>query len=409
MNLYVGVDISKGYADFCVTDGEGIVREEHRLDDTRSGHDQAQELAREWNGTVSDDEELLVGMEATGGLERNWLHLFEQIADETELEVYCINPLILRRFAEQRLHAGKTDRISAQLIAEHLRFGGVETDSEGDGKSPHPGLRTLSRKTKELIGRATELKNELHALLQRVHPELAQHVRGHMSQWVLKLIEQYPTPEEVVEAGTEAVAEIPYVTEERAREVVEDARSSVAGQTDPDTGLALSMVAEDLLRLTRRIDRLKDRLWNRVKDRTAPRILRSIDGIGKWGAAVLYIEIGDITRFDSVEKLVAYAGLDPQVEQSGDRVCEKGISKKGNRYIRAVLYACVTAAIRSRNNPPVRRLFDRLKAKGKHQKVAEVACMLWAPGDRLRLLVQRGAVRSSVRGEAKSPSGEKGA
>jgi transposase len=396
MNLYVGVDISKGYADFCVTDGEGIVREEHRLDDTRSGHDQAQELAREWNGTVSDDEELLVGMEATGGLERNWLHLFEQIADETELEVYCINPLILRRFAEQRLHAGKTDRISAQLMAEHLRFGGVKTDSEGDGKSPHPGLRTLSRKTKELIGRATELKNELHALLQRVHPELAQHVRGHMSQWVLKLIEQYPTPEEVVEAGTEAVAEIPYVTEERAREVVEDARSSVAGQTDPDTGLALSMVAEDLLRLTRRIDRLKDRLWNRVKDRTAPRItapriLRSIDGIGKWGAAVLYIEIGDITRFDSVEKLVAYAGLDPQVEQSGDRVCEKGISKKGNRYIRAVLYACVTAAIRSRNNPPVRRLFDRLKAKGKHQKVAEVACMrkllaivygCWSNGER---------------------------
>ena len=50
MNLYVGVDISKGYADFCVTDGERIVREEHRLDDTRSGHDQAQELARERNG-----------------------------------------------------------------------------------------------------------------------------------------------------------------------------------------------------------------------------------------------------------------------------------------------------------------------------------------------------------------------
>lgn len=368
MNLYVGVDISKGYADFCVIDDEGTVREEYRLDDTRSGHDHAQELAQEWDGTVSSEEELLVGMEATGGMERNWLDLFEQIADKTELEVYCINPLILRRFAEQRLHAGKTDRISAQLMADYLRFGGVETDSEGDGKSPHPGLRTLSRKTKELIGRATQLKNELHALLQRAHPELAQHVRGHMSQWVLKLIKQHPTPEEVVEAGAETVAEIPYVTEERAREVVENARSSVAGQTDPDTGLALSMVAEDLLRLTKRIDRLKERLWDRVKNQKAPRILKSIDGIGKWGAAVLYIEIGDIDRFDSVEKLVAYAGLDPQVEQSGDRVSEKGISKKGNRYIRAVLYACVTAAIRSRNNPPVRRLFDRLKAKGKHRK-----------------------------------------
>ncbi|MCS4197175.1 transposase [Salinibacter ruber] len=83
---------------------------------------------------------------------------------------------------------------------------------------------------------------------------------------------------------------------------------------------------------------------------------------------MLYIEIEDIDRFDSVEKLVACAGPDPQVEQSGDQVFEKGISKRGNRYIRSVLYGCATAAIRSRNNPPVRRLFDRLKAKGKHRK-----------------------------------------
>ncbi|CBH23722.1 transposase [Salinibacter ruber] len=100
MNLCVGVDISKGYADFCVTDSDGNVREEHQLDDTRPGHDRIRELVQEWIKTVSSNEDLLVGMEATGGMEQNWLHLFEQISDKTELEVYCINPLILRRFAE---------------------------------------------------------------------------------------------------------------------------------------------------------------------------------------------------------------------------------------------------------------------------------------------------------------------
>ncbi len=100
MNLYVGVDISKGYADSCVIDDEGTVREEYRLDDTRSGHDQAQELAQEWDRTVSSEEELLVGMEATGRTERNWLDLFEQIADKTDPEAYCAGPLVLRRFAE---------------------------------------------------------------------------------------------------------------------------------------------------------------------------------------------------------------------------------------------------------------------------------------------------------------------
>ncbi len=83
---------------------------------------------------------------------------------------------------------------------------------------------------------------------------------------------------------------------------------------------------------------------------------------------VLYIEIGDIDRFDSVEKLVACAGPDLQVEQSGDQVSEKGISKRGNRYIRSVLYGCVTAAIRGGRDPPAGRLFDPLKAKGKHRK-----------------------------------------
>ncbi len=48
---------------------------------------------------------------------------------------------------------------------------------------------------------------------------------------------------------------------------------------------------------------------------------------------MLYIEIGDLDRFDSIEKLVACAGPDPQVEQSGDQVSKKGISKRGNRYI----------------------------------------------------------------------------
>ncbi len=75
-----------------MTDGDGNIREEHQLDDTRPGHDRIRELVQEWDRTVSSNEDLLVGMEATGGMERNWLHLFGQIADETDLEVYCINP-----------------------------------------------------------------------------------------------------------------------------------------------------------------------------------------------------------------------------------------------------------------------------------------------------------------------------
>ena len=61
---------------------------------------------------------------------------------------------------------------------------------------PSRGLRTLARKTKRMIDRSVQLKNELQALLQRAHPELVQHLRGHVSQWVLKLIRDVPDADE---------------------------------------------------------------------------------------------------------------------------------------------------------------------------------------------------------------------
>lgn len=99
-----------------------------------------------------------------------------------------------------------------------------------------------------------------------------------------------------------------------------------------------------LLRLTRRIDQLKDRLWDRVKDRRAPHVVRSTDGIGKWGVAVLPVEISDITRFDSVPGAVARADhrlafrVSPQAFRFCHLKCWKlcpGVRKIGMAYIPA--------------------------------------------------------------------------
>ena len=421
MNVYVGGDVSKGYADFCLMDGEGEILLEIQLDDTHQGHNQMSELLRECLRKVGPNEELEVALEATGGMELNWLALFRRLDQngEVDLEVYRFNPLVIRRFAEQQLHRNKTDEISARVLADYLRLGLAEKKAAYTDEGPDDGLKTLARKTQRMVNQSVDLKNELQALLQRAHPELVQYVRGHMSQWVLRLIKQYPTPSEVVEAGPETLSEIPYVTEQKARSIVEAARTSIASQTDEDTGLTLSLVAEDLLRLEKRIDRLKERLWNRVRDRRAPRLLASIEGIGKWSAAVLYCEIGDITRFSSAKKLIAYAGLDPQREESGDIAREKTISKQGSSHIRSVLYGCVTAAIRNGSNPPVRQLYDRLKERGKHQKVAEVACMrkllaivygCWSNNERFDPTYEkRLKARQAEKKSTDDPSGEQNA
>jgi hypothetical protein len=218
MKLYVGGDVSKGYADFCVMNGKGEILHEIRLDDTRKGHDRMRELVQQADAHVGEDEELQVALEATGGLELNWLHLFNDMDEDSgaDLEVYRLNPLIIRRFTEQQLHSNKTDEFSARVLADYLPLGLAEQHAAFTDAGPSDGLKTLARKTQRMVNQSVELKNELQVLLQRAHPELVQYVRGHMGQWVLRLIQQYPTPDAVVEAGPDTLSAIPYLSEKRA-------------------------------------------------------------------------------------------------------------------------------------------------------------------------------------------------
>lgn len=176
MNIYIDGDVSKGYADFCVMSEEGEILLEIQLDDTRRWHSRMSELIRECNRKVGEEEELEIALEATGGLELNWLHLFRELDEtgEVDLNVYRFNPLVIRRFTEQQLHSNKTDEISARALADYLRLGLAEKKVAYTGEDPSGGLRTLARKTQRMVNQSVDLQNELQALLQRAHPELVQ-------------------------------------------------------------------------------------------------------------------------------------------------------------------------------------------------------------------------------------------
>lgn len=390
MQIHIGGDVSKGYADFCITDNGGRVLQEVTLDDTAKGHQRMRQLITEL-ADRDDEVAFRVGMEATGGMELNWLHLFKQLEREVELTSYQVNPYVLKRFIEQQLHANKTDPLSARALADYLRRGVRPQTAPFSAQKTLMGLRTLERTTQKTIRRASQLKTELQALLQRAHPELIQYCRSELPKWLLALIQRFPTPERLAAASVEEISEIPYVTAERAAALRAAAEQSVACQQDEDTGLTLELMAEDVLHLQERIKALKERLWRRLSVLEEPQILRSIDGIGAWAATVLYCEIGEISRFPSSEQLIAFAGLDSQRDYSGDQRIDRSISKRGNRRIRSMLYNCVRVTLRDGSNPPLRDLYDRLRGRGKPHMVAMVACMrkllaivygCWSKGER---------------------------
>ena len=110
---------------YAVVNGEGETLLEIQLDDTRQGYNRMSQLIRECRQKVSPQEKLEVALEATRGMELNWLDLFRRL-DETskaDLEVYRFNPLVIRWFAEQNLPRNKTDKISARVLADYLRLG----------------------------------------------------------------------------------------------------------------------------------------------------------------------------------------------------------------------------------------------------------------------------------------------
>lgn len=94
-------------------------------------------------------------------------------------------------------------------------------------------------------------------------------------------------------------------------------------------------------------------------------LLRSIPGIGAVTAAMLVAHIGDIKRFDSPEKLVAYIGMDCRVYESGTSVHGKGfLTKRGNKQLRHALFNA--AFIARQKNPELKAFFDKKRAEGKH-------------------------------------------
>jgi transposase len=117
-------------------------------------------------------------------------------------------------------------------------------------------------------------------------------------------------------------------------------------------------------------------------------LLRSIPGIGVISAASLVAHVGDIRRFSSPEKLVAYVGLDCRVHQSGTSVNGRGfVSKHGNRQLRAVLF---NAAFRARQaNPELKAYFEKKMREGKHyvsalnaveRKLLHIVHAVWTRG-----------------------------
>lgn len=366
--ILVGVDASKGYADFAFVDERGQLLSRLRLDDTRSGRDRLREELAALGGL---QEKFVFGVESSGGVEKNWLREFRDLrVDGFSTLAHQLNPLVIKRAAELELHRRKTDAKDALVIAGYLRFHHPELRefSHEDGE-----LRMLAQGLQGEVVSGSSRRNQLQSLLVHVHPDLVPHCRRGIPKWALHLLSLYPTARELAAASVGALTRIPHVTPDRARKLLAQAQQSVAGSASEGIGVLVREKAQSILEQEERIKRLERYLEVRFAADPNYKLLLSIRGVGPRTALWLRVLYGDFTSFRNAKAAVAYAGLDPMVEQSGDSVRKNRISKRGKGALRAVLFMGAKAAAGVEG--PIRDFYLRLMSRGKGYNTAVVACM----------------------------------
>ena len=368
--FYCGLDVSKGYVDACLTNGEGVILHQEQYDDTPEGH---AKLITMLSALITHhpDATVFSGIEATGGLERNWVNTLSEQSSSLTLKTKTLNPLAVNRFLSQQLHRTVTDQHSAHGIARYIRL--TEDKSVPQLPKDLEEGRTLYHVVCSGIKRVAMMKTELQSLLPFVAPELVHYCRKGVPNWILALLAKYPTPPKLARAHAETVARIPSITRTKAQALIAAAAQSVAAQTGPAIEQAVLLLVAQLQKQMNVVEAMRTTLIAQYRTHPVVLILVTIPGIGFWTAVSLLLELGMIERFPNAEALVAYGGLDPVWKQSGDRLRTGSISKRGNRRLRKMLFLPARAAVRSAG--PLQEFYQRLIAKGKPQRVAQVAVM----------------------------------
>ena len=369
-NYYLGIDASKGYADFLLIDaGKHPLDSGFQLDDTAEGHEKLMAYLREFFARYPKAV-LYAAVESTGGYENNWYNRLKACGETMPLHVARINPAWIKWNSEARAQRNKTDAISARDVAlyqiEHPEK--VVYDEEN-----YPTLRRQWTVIRMNLKQRTQLLNQLEKHLYNSMPELLRFCRQGVPNWLLNLLTVYPSYEEVRQAGESGLSKLPYVSVQKAQKIIALVKKGI-GTCDQTSEHILRSLATQILHLKNLIQQQKrflEKNYQEAKDEVE--LLLTFTGIGIYSAIGLLLNIVDIRRFPTVKHLVSYFGLHPVYRKSGDGVYGIHMSKKGRAEPRAILYMVAFSAIQ--HNPIIKELYARCLAKGMHRSAAMGVCM----------------------------------
>lgn len=361
--LYIGIDISKYKHDCIVVDDAGvIIRNAFSFDNSRTGFDQFTEMYR----SLDPKEIKRIGFEATGHYQDN----FKVYLERSGIEFMELNALLVHKFKNsQTLRGVKTDKTDARLIATYLSS--IEF-------KPYPkisyhtlALRSLCKRHFDLINERTKYLIRITNFLDRTFPEFKESINGNIkSKTAMYILRNYGIPSKIANINAQSYENIRKCSYGKFSVAKFNGLRELARNT---VGFSYETDLFEIRSLLRVYDTLQDEI-SLVENEITTHLSKinshipSILGIGKVSAASIIAEIEDVSRFDSPNKILAFAGLDPRIYQSGTQEFRGRMNKKGSVVLRRVLMNCAESVLMY--NPAFYAYYRRKRDEGKPHRVA---------------------------------------
>lgn len=363
---YCGIDIAKHKHEATVTDENGKALLDS-ISFSNSAEGCGKLLALFERLSVTRDE-LLIGMEATG---HYWLSVYGYLL-ESGFEVKVINPIQSEAFRKMYIRQTKNDSKDSFIIAQIMRFGQFSATSLSE--EIIVAMRQLSRYRLALVDNCGDCKRRVIGLLDQVFPEYDSLFSDTFGAASKEVLAKYPTPEDMLAVSTRKLTNLlekashGRLGKQKAEQMKAMAAGSFGVSFAKDAfAFQIRQLIEQLNFLETQIKELEEQISALLKQTGS--YITTIPGIGETLGAIILSEIGDIHRFDAPNKLVAFAGLDVRVSQSGEfTATRQKISKRGSPYLRRAIWLAASRAAFC--DPILSEYYQGLRARGKHHLTA---------------------------------------
>ena len=356
---YVGIDISKYKHDFCIISNTGeIIVENSSFENNKKGFQFLLDQLKPYNKS-----NVHIAFEATGHYSLN-LELF--LIDQG-YSFMKMNPLVIHQFLKARsLRRTKTDKADSITIANYLMS--VPYKPNSDLLYHTYTLKSLCRSREQLIKERSKFEVLLTNELDKTFPELKPFFMDKISTTLLYIVDKYKNINHIsLMKDYDSLRKISrgkfsYVNFAKLKEL---AKNSI-GHFDENTDLLISTYVSLINDFNNKIDPINKQISTIIKELN-PRML-TIPGLGEISAATILSEYGDINNFSSPSKMLAFAGLEPSIIQSGTLVSNGKMVKHGSGHLR---YSIMNIAMTIlRYSPQFYDYYLKKRSEGKSHRVA---------------------------------------